>query len=307
MTFVAGLDVGGTKTLGIVADGAGRTVARIELATRAGDAATLLGFVARATTAIAQAAGLAVTELAAVGVGIPGLVDGPAGTVRNAVNLGLDGASVPLGEHVSRAAGVPAVVVNDVDAAAVGASSLLGRPDLAYLSIGTGVAAGFVLDGRLRRGRRGASGEIGHLVVDPTGPACACGQRGCLEALVAGPAIARRWPSANGVSPATALTAAATAGDAAAVALLTAIAGEVAAAVTLLALTVDPDVVVIGGGVTEAGPALAEAVTAALRARAQGSALLADLDLAARLVLLAPERAAGAVGAALLARQAVAV
>lgn len=306
MTLVAGIDVGGTKTLGIVAAADGTTVAHVRSPTRAGDPATLLDFVAETAEALADSAGLGVDDLSAIGVGIPGLVDASTGSVRNAVNLGLGTGPVALGDHVAGTTGVATIVVNDVDAAAVGASRLLGRHDLAYLSIGTGVAAGLVLGGQLRRGRRGASGEIGHLVVDPGGPRCGCGQRGCLEALVAGPAIARRWPAQNGASPAAALAVAAAGGDAAAVAALAEVAGHLAAAITLLALTVDPDVVVLGGGVTEAGTPLSDAITTALRARAAGSELLVDLDLAARLVVLPPESAAGAVGAALLARQGIA-
>jgi predicted NBD/HSP70 family sugar kinase len=303
--LVAGLDVGGTKTLGIVADADGRTVARFAAATRSGDPATLLGFVADATVALAAAAGVAVGDLLAVGVGIPGLVDPSSGSVRNAVNLGLGPAPVPLADHLASVTGVRIVVLNDVDAAAVGASTLLGRPDLAYLSIGTGVAAGFVLGGALRRGRRGASGEIGHLVIDPAGPECRCGQRGCMEAMVAGPAIARQWPASNGTSPAVALADAAQGGDPRAVAVLAVVADNVAAAVTVLALTVDPDVVVLGGGVTEAGAPLFDAVGAALRHRAAAASLLTDLDLAGRLVVLPPARAAGAVGAAVHGRAAL--
>ena len=85
--------------------------------------------------------------------------------------------------------------------------------DLAYLSIGTGVAVGLVLDGRLRRGWRGAAGEIGHLPVAGDGPRCECGQRGCLEAVASGAAIARRWPVHDGASPAAALFDAARRGD----------------------------------------------------------------------------------------------
>jgi predicted NBD/HSP70 family sugar kinase len=181
---------------------------------------------------------------------------------------------------------------------------LLGgeEPDLAYLSIGTGVAAGLVLDGRLRRGAAGAAGEIGHVVIDPAGPPCPCGQRGCLEALVSGPAIARRWPAAAGQPVATHLVDAAVAGDEAAASLLAEVGGHLASAVQLLALAVDPRHIVLGGGVTEAGEPLAEAVRTALVARARAVPLLADLALADRIVVLPSGAAPGATGAAMLAR-----
>ena len=91
--------------------------------------------------------------------------------------------------------GRPVVIENDVRAAAIGLHErgVVGdASDLAYLAVGTGIAAGVVLDGRLHRGARGLAGEIGHAIVDPDGPRCACGQRGCLEAFASGPSIARR-------------------------------------------------------------------------------------------------------------------
>jgi predicted NBD/HSP70 family sugar kinase len=304
VSIVAGLDVGGTKTLGVVAGTDGRPIAEVRLATRAGSADALLDFVADAAAKLAGEAGVTLGELDAIGVGIPGRVDSAAGTVRDAVNLGLGRGVVALGARLRELSGRPAIVANDVDAAAVGAAHLLGATDLAYLSVGTGIAAGFVFDGRLRRGRRSMVGEIGHLVVDPAGPVCACGQRGCLEAVAAGPAIARRWPTPDGGSPATALALAAADGDERAVTVLAEVARRLASAITLLALTVDPDVLVLGGGVAGAGPAFDRAVRSALDDGAATSDLLAHLDLAGRLVVLAPDAAAGAVGAALLARAA---
>jgi glucokinase len=303
VTLVAGLDIGGTKTLAVAADASGAIVATTRAPTRAGDAATVAAHATETVSQLADAAGISVSDLAAIGVGLPGMVDVVTGQVRHAVNLGIDGRPVDLGRHVREAAGVPTLVVNDVDAAAVGALRLLGTgDDLAYLSIGTGVAAGLVLDGHLRRGGRGAAGEIGHVVVDPAGPTCPCGQRGCLEALVSGPAIARRWAVPAGEPLTAHLVGAASAGDPKAVALLREIAGHLASAVALLALTVDPDVVVLGGGVAEAGEPLADAVRAVLAERAAASSMLADLDLPARLVVLPSGAAAGAIGAALLAR-----
>jgi predicted NBD/HSP70 family sugar kinase len=167
------------------------------------------------------------------------------------------------------------------------------------------VAAGLVLDGHLRRGHRGAAGEIGHLVVDPAGPPCPCGQRGCLEMLVSGPAIARRWPAPAGCPSAEHLVQAATSGDDAATAALAEIADHLAAAVTLLGLTVDPATIVLGGGVAEAGEPLANAVRRTLTGRAATVPVLADLDLAARVTLLPAGAAPGALGAALLARAAL--
>jgi predicted NBD/HSP70 family sugar kinase len=237
-------------------------------------------------------------------VGVPGLVDRAAGTVRHAVNLGLGADPVGLADHLAEAAATPVVVDNDVNLAALGAAVALGcHGDLAYLSVGTGLAAGFVLDGRIRRGAHGAAGEIGHLPVDPDGPVCECGQRGCLEVLASGAAIAARWPSDDGeITAAASLLAAAEAGDPAAVALRDEVAGHLAGAVALLAQTVDPELIVLGGGVAEAGAGLLDAVRAALRRRAARSPVLAAIDLAGRLALVPPGVPAGALGAAVLAR-----
>jgi predicted NBD/HSP70 family sugar kinase len=316
--LVAGLDVGGTKTLAVAIDAAPAAtswpdrvgvpqpavVATVRRRTGVGDGDRLLRSTADVLTELATAAGVTVDGFAAVGVGVPGLVDRVAGTVRHAVNLGVDDTPVRLADHLHALTRAPVVVDNDVNLAAVGAAVALGcRGDLAYLSVGTGLAAGLLLDGRIRRGAHGAAGEIGHLPVDPQGPLCECGQRGCLEALASGTAIAARWPAANGeLSATSALLAAADAGDPGAVAVLAEVAGHLAGAVALLAQTVDPELIVLGGGVAEAGPGLLDAVRRALRDRAARSPVLAAIDLANRVALVPEGVPAGAVGAAVFAR-----
>jgi glucokinase len=308
--LVAGLDVGGTKTLAVAVDaelaatawpdGDGvphpAVVATVRRPTGVGGGDRLLRSTAEVLADLAAAAGVAVNGFAAVGVGVPGLVDRAAGTVRHAVNLGLDDTPIGLAAHLGALAGAPVLVDNDVNLAAVGAAVALGcRGDLAYLSIGTGLAAGLLLDGRIRRGAHGAAGEIGHLPIDPQGPLCECGQRGCLEVLASGTAIASRWPVADGALTATsALLAAADTGDPAAVAVLGEVAGHLAGAVALLAQTVDPEVVV--------GPGLLEAVRHALRDRAALSPVLAAIHLADRVALVPEGVPAGALGAAVFAR-----
>ena len=301
--LVAGLDVGGTKTLAVaVVAGTGAVVATVRRPTGAGGGDRLLQSTGEVLGDLASAAGLSPDGFAAVGVGVPGLVDRQAGTVRHAVNLGVGADPVGLVDHLGRLASAPVVLDNDVNLAAVGAAVALGcHGDLAYLSVGTGLAAGLLLDGRIRRGAHGAAGEIGHLPVDPNGPRCECGQRGCLEALASGAAIAARWPSGDGEAAATtALLAAAE--DPAAVAVLDEVAGHLAGAVALLAQTVDPELIVLGGGVAEAGTGLLEALRSALRQRAARSPVLAAIDLAERVALVPSGIPAGALGAAVVAR-----
>lgn len=294
-----GLDIGATKTLGVVVDTDGRVVAQERLPTERG-AEGIVRSAAGVVEALVATAG--VGEVLAVGVGVPGLVDVERGALSHAVNLGVDGDWFPLGDLLAARLGAPVAIENDVNAAALGAVALTGVDDLVYLSIGTGLAAGLVLDGRLRRGLSGAAGEIGHVPVDPTGAACQCGQRGCLETVASGRAITEAWPAGDGPA-AQALFAAAAAGDAAAVAVRDRFAAGVADAVRVLGLSLDPRVVMLGGGVAQLGESLRLAVAEALEAQAVASPFLASLDLAGRLQVVPREHPVAAVGAALLGRR----
>ncbi len=312
-----GLDIGGTKVLAVAVDVDGRVVASVRTGSEPGPDRV----VDVATAAVAALAGRLGTDAAAfagIGVGVPGLVDAERGVLSHAVNLGVGEDGLALAQRLGERTGLPVRVENDVNAAALGAARTLGvGSDLAYLSIGTGLAAGLVVDGALHRGARGTAGEIGHVPVDPAGPLCGCGQRGCLEALGSGSAIARAWPvdgpragrrsgsrsgagSGSGEGPAHGLFRAATAGDLKAVAVRDEVAGHLASAVQLLVLTVDADVVVLGGGVADVGEPLRAAVAAALTRRGRDSAFLASLDLPARVRLVPAGQPVAAIGAALL-------
>ncbi|WGY00967.1 ROK family protein [Nocardioides sp. QY071] len=290
-----GLDIGATKILGVVASAEGEVLASVRVTSPTGGDQV----VATATEVVeklrAAAGGLGT---GVVGVGIPGLVDVGHGTVRHAVNLGVvDG--YPFGERLAAATGARIVLDNDANAAALGAAALLGETDLGYLSLGTGLAAALVLDGALRRGSRNAAGEIGHIPVDPAGPRCECGQVGCLETVASGSAIAALWPG-HGQPAAQALFDAAAAGSVEAAVVRDRFAARVADAVRLVALTVDPAVVVLGGGVAQVGERLRVAVAHALAEQAAASPFLRSLDLAGRLRLAPLDRPVAALGAALL-------
>ncbi|EYR61969.1 ROK family transcriptional regulator, partial [Actinotalea ferrariae CF5-4] len=195
---VVGLDVGGSKIDGVLVVG-GEVVGRRRSAVRHG-ADGVVGSAAEAVEELladARRAGAPV-RLRAVGAGVPGIVAPGRGTVEHAVNLGVVGAA-PVGPDLAERLGVPVVVENDLNVAALGAARTLGLgDDLAYLSLGTGLAAGLLLDGRLRRGSVGAAGEIGHVPYRPDGRSCPCGQRGCLEQYASGSAIDGAW-AADGV------------------------------------------------------------------------------------------------------------
>ena len=301
-----GLDIGATKILGVVlaADGVdavssadGGIVAQARQDSVPGPDGIL-------TAAMTVLGRLAVTLDGAlpsqIGIGIPGVVDRQRGAVRHAVNLGLGGEWFPLAEQLAARTGATVVIENDLNAATWGAHVLSGADDLAYLSLGTGLAAGFVLSGTLRRGVHGAAGEIGHVPVDRAGALCSCGQRGCLELLASGSALSAAWPAPGTVPPAEALFAAAAAGDQKAIGARDRFAAGVADAVRMLGLATDPAAIIIGGGVAHVGEPLLTAVTAALRAQAASSPFLAALDLAGRTTLLPGRAPVGAIGAALI-------
>ncbi len=293
-----GVDIGGTKTEAVAIDGAGLVIDEVRVATGFGAEAVIQSTVA-AVTGLAERLGTTPTGFGAIGVGVPGAVDPASGRVAHAVNLGLDG--LALGEELAERLGVRVRLENDVNVAALGAFHLLGRgPErsMAYLNLGTGLAAGLVLGGRLWRGSRGTAGEIGHIPVDPSGALCSCGQRGCLELLASGSAVARQWPTEH-PRPVQDLFEAAAAGDALAIEVRQRFIDNVASAVRVLVLTVDVDDVVIGGGITSLGAPLLEAIREVLTAWSAQSQFLASLELPSR-VGLAPAGPVASVGAALL-------
>jgi len=294
----AGLDVGGTKTDAVAVGPAGEIVGRVRLATGWG-ADAVVRTVLDAVAALAAEPGLRGDVITSLGVGIPGQV-APGGTrVLHAVNLGVE--ELDLAAAIEpELGGVRVRVENDVKAAALGTYALRGRDgSMAYLNLGTGVAAGFVFDGALWRGARGTAGEIGHLSVDPGGPVCRCGQHGCIEALAGGAAIAARW-GRPGALPVRDVFDAADAGDPRARRLRDGLAHGVAAAVRVLVLAADVEAVVLGGGLTALGDRLVDDVRRELRGSAAASSFLRSLRLDERVEPLPTGSPAAALGAALV-------
>ena len=299
-----GLDVGGTKVLGVLVGPDGQIATSVRLVSRHGGEA-VAGTAVEATRRLIDEAGLDVARLAGVGIGLPGIVDPARGEVAHAVNLGI-GETVPLAVLVARDLGDVAVhLENDLNCAALGAAQLSGRADsdLAFLALGTGLAAGLLLDGTLRRGAHRAAGEIGHLVYVPDGRPCPCGQRGCLEQYASGSALAAQWPTSPDVPAPIALFDAADDGDRRAIAVRDEFVAAVAAAVRILVLTCDVRRVVLGGGVSELGERLAAPVRAQLDREASDSEFLASVGMSRRIALAPAGVPVGAVGAALVGRR----
>jgi glucokinase len=310
---LAGVDVGGSKVAVLIVDAELRPLARATLPTPVAAAEAPVDLIERALDAALGIAGCGREDLVAVGLGVPGRVDRDSGVVTLAVNLGWH--DLPLGPDLAARLHAPVALENDVRAAAAGlhARRVLGDDgDLAYLSIGTGISAGAVLDGRLHRGTRGLAGEIGHVVLDAAGPPCACGLRGCFEVLASGPAVARAAEEALASGESSSLAAhrpvtavdvyrEAAAGDALARAIAEQVGRHVGHAVHELVMTYDVRRVVLGGGVSLAGDAFLRPIERALD-RLRAASELAREVLPADVVRLAPDGAeTGAWGAVVLA------
>lgn len=182
-----GVDVGGTKISAGVVSTAGQMVEKIEVPT-----ASVTQELPAALVDIVDQLRSKHPNVEAIGVGAAGLVEWPHGFIRWAPNNSYR--NVPLRDLVASATGLPTVVDNDANVAAWAEARVRnndGYSDFVYLTIGTGVGGGIVLDGKLYRGRSGLGAEIGHLVVDPSGDRCGCGNQGCLEAMASGAALER--------------------------------------------------------------------------------------------------------------------
>ena len=326
--ILVGVDVGGTKIAVLITTPDGAILGRATRASSAGDQDGAAEAIATTVERALTDAGASVHDVAVIGVGVPGRVDPLTGRVTIAVNLGWT--DLALRDALEARLGRPCVIENDARAAAVGLHrrGVLGTAeDIAYLAVGTGIAAGVILDGRLHRGARGLAGEIGHAIADSGGPVCTCGQRGCLEALVSGPSIARRAADALAADdaarpagdrrrstlsaiPPDRLTAvdvyeAATAGDQLAADLVEDVGRQLAWAIHLLVMAYDVDRVVLGGGVSRAGETFMAPIRRELD-RLRGASPIAGELLPLGVVEPLPIGAdAGVLGAVAIAQQAL--
>jgi glucokinase len=207
-----------------------------------------------------------------VGIGVPGLYDPVAGTTRFLVNIPGEWAGRPVAPPVGDALGLPAFLVNDARAfglaelrigAARGATSMIG------LTLGTGVGGVIAVDGRVHEGHDGTAGEIGHQTIDPDGPWCGCGNRGCLEAFARADQIA----AACGTATAEDAFARARAGDVRAIDGLTQIGRYLGIGIANMVTVISPDKVVIGGGISAAGELLLGPIRDELRRRVRTTSL----------------------------------
>ena len=265
---VIGVDLGGTKLLAGAVDGRLDVRHRAHRVARGLEQADLLESI---VDAVAETVRAAQGPVHGVGFGIPSLVDRARGTSVHSVHLPLR--DVPFREVMAQRLGLPVWVDNDATAAMLAEWRLgaaAGASHAVLLTLGTGIGGGLVVEGTLVRGARGMAGELGHVVVDPAGPACGpgCPNHGCLEALASGTALAREALALAGQHSRSALGRAVAAGEQVTGALATQLAndGDPAAVEAVgrigrwlgvgiagLVNTFDPEVVVVGGGVVAAG------------------------------------------------------
>jgi glucokinase len=317
-----GIDMGGTKVLGLAVDDEGVVLAEIRVPTpgRRGGAAgdgdgwdPVIEALASVTEQLLQTIGV---EVASVGVGAPGLVDNT-GVLRYAPNLpGGNGLDI-AGGLSARLGGLRTVVDNDATCATVAEwafGAAAGVTDAVMVTLGTGIGGGVIAGGHVVRGASGFAGEIGHMVVDPTGPVCPCGKRGCWERFASGSGLgrlAREAAHAGRLDEVVSLaggdaesvrgehvTMAAEAGDVGALAVLAELGWWLALGLSNLALALDPAVMVYGGGLVETVTLVLDRVRTAFDELLEGRAYRPEVKI---LPALLGERA-GAIGAALVAR-----
>jgi len=189
-----GIDLGGTKIIAALVDRQGRILARDYRETMPADGqAAVIARMIDAACTVMEAGGVNASQVAAVGVAAPGPIDAESGVVTAPPNLP-GWKDVPLRRLMEEDLSVPTWLENDANAAALGEHRFgagKGTRHMIYVTASTGIGGGLILDGQLYRGATGAAGEIGHITLLPKGPHCGCGNRGCLEALASGKAIAR--------------------------------------------------------------------------------------------------------------------
>lgn len=304
MPAAVGIDLGGTKIAGIRMDQDGEVLAREEAVTPR-DTEGILEELLRLTGA------LVADEARSVGVGAAGMVDVETGALRFAPNLPLR--DVPLRSLIEERSGLRCVVDNDTNAAGWGEyrfGAARGHRHVLLVTVGTGIGGALVTDGQLNRGAHGFAGEIGHIIVEPDGPECGCGNRGCWEQVASGQALdrlaqaeARRHPTgaiarlADGAANGRHASEAAREGDEAARGIFDEVGRRLGEGIAGLVNVLDSDLVVVGGGVGEEGDLILEPVRRAFHETVEAADRRPDVPI----VTAQLGNEAGAMGAAALA------
>jgi len=262
--LVIGVDVGGTTVKAALLDSDGREYGRSEQPTprQVGpDAivATIIDAIVELQRHVPEAG-----RLRAVGLVVPGVVDAQHGIAVYATNLGWR--DLPIRQIVGEAIGLPVILDHDVRAAGLAELELgagRGSHEMLFVALGTGIAAAVITRGQLATGATGMAGELGHLPVFPDGEWCACGQRGCTETYASGAALSRRYSAVSGISGVTAkdVLSRASAGDDLAQRIFSDAVTALGRALVDYVLIMDPEVIIIGGGLVASGAVLLDPLT----------------------------------------------
>lgn len=281
--YVVGIDMGATHLGLVLTDFAAHVLQELEVPfdVKVGPQAGLPQ-VDAALSELLIRQGLVLAQIKAIGLGVPGPIVMDAGTVSSPpIMPGWGG--FPIRDHLHSLWGRPIVVGNDAEYGAVGEWAYgagRGARNLVYLKVGSGVGAGLFLEGRIYQGTTGCAGEIGHVTMIDQGPLCNCGNRGCLEALSGGYAIARKASQAVQSGRRTQLAArdvqqitarhvaeAARLGDLVAQQIVTESGAYLGIATASLVNLFNPDMIVVGGGISQMGDLLLEPIRKAVRER----------------------------------------
>jgi len=288
-TLVLGIDLGGTKILTAVTNTQGKMLSRDHSITPAkeGQEAVIKSILESVGRALAQAH-ISTPDLAAVGIGAPGLSNPETGVLFTSPNLP-GWKDVPLRDIIEKELGKKAFLINDANAAAIGElyfGAGRGALNFIYITVSTGIGGGIIIDGKIYTGSTGTAGELGHMVIDDEGPQCNCGNKGCWETLASGTALSReaRHRIKEGAATsilkyaggniekinAEAIHEAAQAGDKLANELIARTAYYLGVGLANLINIFNPEVIIIGGGLSNIGdmllkPAFEEAGRRAFR------------------------------------------
>ena len=281
---IVAVDLGGTRTRAALADRKGNLLARDVTHTGAEQGPELV--ILKINSLIRSVMGdLTADQIDSINIASPGPLDSERGIVLAPPNLP-GWRDIPLARLVQQAHGITTFIENDAKTAALGEYTFgeyKGTPNMVYITVSTGIGGGVILDGKLVRGHRGLATEIGHMIIDPDGPLCLCGGRGCLEVMASGTAIARQarqlvesgLPTmideiAEGkLEDITGITVqrAANSGDVVAEELMRRAAVNLGIGVANTIHLFSPQVVIIGGGVSFAGDMLFEPLRASVNER----------------------------------------
>jgi len=282
-----GIDLGGTKILTAVANAEGKMLSRDHSITPAteGQPAVVKSILESVGRALDQAQ-ISATDLTAVGLGAPGLSNPETGILFTSPNLP-GWIDVPLRDIIEKELGTKAFLINDANAAAVGELHFgagRGARNFIYITVSTGIGGGIIIDGKIYTGYVGVAGELGHMTIDDEGPPCNCGNRGCWEALASGTALAREARNRINEGATTsileyagrdlakinaeAIHEAAQAGDNLAVELIARTAYYLGVGLANLINIFNPEVIVVGGGLSNIGDMLLKPAFEEARRRA---------------------------------------